>query len=50
MVLRQSHVGYKENLAVLLSAKLAGRPVHVTTTGAFVPERGHVEVTVVELP
>jgi hypothetical protein len=50
MALRQSHVGYRENLAVLMSAKLTGRPVQVVTTGAVVPECGHVDVSVIRLP
>lgn len=50
MVLRQTSVGYKENLAMLVSAKLSGRPVSVSTTGSVVPECGHVEAYVVMLP
>ena len=49
MALRQSHPGYKENLAILMSAKLTNRPVNVATSGTVPPECGHVEVTVVEL-
>lgn len=49
-VLRQSSSGYKENLALLISAKIAGRPVHVTTNGVVVSECGHVEAYVVMLP
>jgi len=48
--LRQASPGYKENLAILMAAKLSGRPVHVSTTGAVVPECGHVEAYVVMLP
>lgn len=50
MVIRQAAVGYKENLAVLMSAKLTGHPVIVTTTGTVVPECGHVEALVIQLP
>ena len=50
MVIRQSSVGYKENLAILMSAKLTNRPVNVSTSGNVVAECGHVEATVVELP
>ena len=49
-VLRQAAVGYKENLAILMSAKLTGRPVNVGTSGTFVSECGAVEAVVVELP
>lgn len=50
MVLCQAGVGYKENLAMLVDAKLSGRPVSVSTTGSVVPECGHVEAYVVMLP
>lgn len=50
MALRQASSGYKENLAILMSAKLTGRVVNVSTTGAVVPECGHVEAYVVMLP
>ena len=51
MVLRQAQTGYKENLAVLMSAKLTGRTVNVTTNGVPVSEcSGTVEAYVVELP
>ena len=50
MVLRQASPGYKENLAILMSAKLTGRPVNVSTTGTVVSECGHVEAYVVMLP
>ena len=51
MVLRQAQTGYKENLAVLMSAKLTGRAVNVTTNGTPVSEcSGTVEAYVVELP
>lgn len=50
MALRQSHPGYKENLAILVSAKLTNRPVNVITSGTVASECGHVEVTAIELP
>lgn len=49
-VLRQASPGYKENLALLMSAKLTGRVVRVSTTGSIVPECGQVEAYVVMLP
>lgn len=50
MVLRQTSPGYKENLAMLISAKLTGRQVNVSTNGVVAPECGHVEAYVVMLP
>lgn len=50
MMLRQASPGYKENLALLMSAKLTGAHVNVSTTGAVVPECGGVEAYVVMLP
>lgn len=51
LVLRQATSGYKENLAILMSGKLTGSPVHVSTTGIGVPEcNGTVEAHVVMLP
>jgi len=48
-VLRQNSIGYKENLALLLTAKLSGRTVNISTTGTIVPECGQVEAYVVML-
>lgn len=50
LVLRQNSSGYKENLALLISAKIAGRLVHVTTNGVVAPKCGAVESYVVMLP
>jgi hypothetical protein len=50
MALRQSSSGYKENLVILMTAKLAGRPINVSTTGLVVAECGLVEAYRLMLP
>ncbi|AZN35141.1 hypothetical protein [Iodobacter ciconiae] len=47
--LKKSHPAYKENLTLLMSAKLTNKTVHITTSDAMVAECGHIEAVVVEL-
>ena len=49
-VIRQAHPGYKEMLAILMSAKLTSRNVIVSTAGSVPAECGEVEAYVVQLP
>jgi hypothetical protein len=46
----QAAVGYKEMLALLLSSKLTGKSVYVSTTGAVNASCGQVEVSVIQQP
>lgn len=41
---------YKAMVATLLSAKIAGRGVHVVTTGQVEPSCGQPGVSILELP
>jgi hypothetical protein len=47
--LRQASPGYEENLAILISAKLTGRPIQVTTAGVVAGGCNHVEAYVIIL-
>ncbi len=49
-VVKQSHVGYKEILSMIVAAKISGKTMSVSTSGNVVPECGHAEVVVVHLP
>jgi hypothetical protein len=48
-VVPKTHPFYRETYALLLSAKLSGRPVNVVTTGVIDP-CGHAQVLVVAMP
>lgn len=49
-VISQSAVGYKEMLTLLLSAKMTGKPVYLSTSGNLVAACGQAEVIVVMMP
>lgn len=49
-VVKQTHIGYKEILSMIISAKMAEKTISVSTSGSIVPECGHAEVVVVHLP
>jgi putative transposase len=49
-VISQSAVGYKEMLAMLITAKSTGRPVYLSTTGKTVAACGQAEVYVLMMP
>lgn len=49
-VIPQSAVGYKEMLAMLMTAKITGAKIYVTTTGTVNAARGQAEVSVIHLP
>ncbi len=47
--LKKSQPAYKENLTLLMSAKLTNKIVHITTSDGLAAECGHIEAVVVEL-
>lgn len=49
-VIRQSAVSYKERLSILLTSKLSGKPIFVSTTGNVVAACGQAAVSVVIMP
>jgi hypothetical protein len=49
-VLKNTHPGYKENLTLLMSAKITGAQIIVSTSGRIISECGHAEVVVIVHP
>ncbi len=47
IVIKEGRSGYKEMTSMLLAAKMAGKKIHVSTTGQVQQECGHAEAYVV---